>query len=633
MILDPSIHIAVVIAMLFAVMVAFAWEKYSLEVVAMVTITVLLVFYQLFPVLDDQGNNLLSTQTLLSGFANPSLVAVVALLIIGQGLVQTNALSPGVRLLEATSSRAPMIGILIALGIVLTISGMLNNTPLVIIFIPIMQTLAVQAKKPLTTIMMPLSYAAILGGMTTVVGSSTNLLVSSSLTDLGYDAIGFFAFLLPGSVLAIIGFVYVVLVLPRLLPNRGSLSAEFTGSGKQFIAELDVTEDSSLIGSKCVNGKLERLPDITLRQVHRGYIVIGPPFDEYEVRAGDVLIVAATRNALSEVLSSTASDLLIPQAVAPSDSDSSYSNSDGEDTLSAEKTERLRELGRERLIAEVMIAPASRLADRTIDQLNWNERFGGIVLGIQRRARMMRGRLPDMRLQAGDVLLIMGNRDMLKTLDPDPDLLVLVRSLYDMPVPGRAKHAIAVFLMTVGLAAFGLLPIAVAALLGVTGMILLGCLNIRQAIRSIDRKIVLLVAASLALGAAMQYTGAAEFLAQGFFTISGEPGPAVTASLLFLIVAIATNLLSNNACAVLFTPIAVSLAEGFGMDPLGFAITVVLAANCSFASPIGYQTNLLVMGPGNYRFIDFIRGGTPLVFLLWVAYSAMTPMLFPMTTQ
>ncbi len=625
MILDPSIHIAFVIAMLALVMTAFAWERYSLEVVAMATITVLLVFYQLFPVLDPFGRNMLSAEVLLAGFANPSLVAVVALLIIGQGLVQTNALNPAVRLLEKTSSKAPMIGMLIAYIIVLTISGMLNNTPLVIIFIPIIQALAVQARKPLASVMMPLSYVAILGGMTTVVGSSTNLLVSSSLTDLGYEGLGFFSFIVPGSILAAVGFVYVVLALPRLLPNRGSLSTEFAGSGKQFIAELDIGEDSSLIGRKAVGGRLEKLPDITLRQVHRGYIVIGPPFDNYEVRADDILIVAATRTALSEVLSSNASDVLIPDAVASVNSESDS----GEDSVSAEKAEIIKELGPERILAEVMIAPASRLADRTIDQLSWNERFGGMVLGIQRRARMVRGRLSDMRLQPGDVLLIMGNRDMLKALDPDPDLLVLARSLRDMPVPGRAKHAIGIFLGSVALAATGVLPIAVAAILGVTGMIVSGCLNIRQAVRSIDRKIVLLVAASLALGAAMQHTGAAEFLAQSFFVLSGEPGPAMTASLLFLVVAIATNLLSNNACAVLFTPIAVSLAEGFGLDPLTFAITVVLAANCSFASPIGYQTNLLVMGPGNYRFIDYMRGGAPLVFILWIAYSLMTPMLIP----
>ncbi|MEO0392080.1 MAG: SLC13 family permease [Pseudomonadota bacterium] len=633
MILDPSIHIGFVIAMLVIVMVAFAWERYSLEVVAMATISFLLVFYQLFPVLDPFGRNLLDAQTLLAGFANPSLVAVVALLIIGQGLVQTNALNPAVRVLERTSSKAPMIGMVVAYLIVLTISGMLNNTPLVIIFIPIIQALAVQARRPLASVMMPLSYVAILGGMTTVVGSSTNLLVSSSLTDLGYEGLGFFSFIVPGSILAGIGFIYVLIALPRLLPNRGSLSTEFAGSGKQFIAELDIGDDSALIGGKATGGRLEKLPDITLRQVHRGYIVIGPPFDNYEVRAGDILIVAATRTALAELLSSSASDVLIPDAVARVSNSSSSETDSNEDTITAEeKAERVKELGPERFVAEVMIAPASRLADRTIDQLSWSERFGGLVLGIQRRARMVRGRLSDMRLQPGDVLLIMGNREMLKALEPDPDLLVLARSLRDMPIPGRARHAMAVFLVSVSMAATGILPIAVAALMGVTGMIIFGCLNIRQAVRSIDRKIVLLVAASLALGAAMQHTGAAEFLAKSFFVLSGEPGPAMTASLLFLIVAIATNLLSNNACAVLFTPIAVSLAEGFGLDPLTFAITVVLAANCSFASPIGYQTNLLVMGPGNYRFIDYMRGGAPLVFILWIAYSLMTPMLFPSVT-
>ncbi|MEM6903063.1 MAG: SLC13 family permease, partial [Pseudomonadota bacterium] len=562
-ILDPSIHIAMVVAILVLVMVAFAWEKYSLELVALATIAFLLVLYQIFPVTGSDGRNQLDATTLLSGFANPSLVAVIALLIIGQGLVQTNALTPAVRLMEGTARNAPIVGIVIALLAVLTISGMLNNTPLVIIFIPIMQTLAVEARRPLGEVMMPLSYVAILGGMTTVVGSSTNLLVSSALTDLGQQPLGFFDFFWPGVTLASVGFVYVLLALPRLLPDRGTLMAEFAGSGKQFIAELKVPEDSDLIGTKVSGGKLEKLPSINLRQVHRGMVMIGAPFLDYEVKPGDILIVAATRDALSELLSTNTGDLLMPESPASIDDDISVvitEDMDDEETTS-DTSEKLKRMGPQRILAEVMIAPASRLADRTIDRLTSSERFGGVILGVQRRARMVRGRLSETRLQAGDVLLIMGNRELIKSLEPNPDLLVLARSLRDMPTPGRAPHAIAVFIATVALTALEILPIAVAAIAGVTAMIAFGCLNVRQAVRSIDRKIVLLVAASLALGAAMQATGAAEFLARQFFLLSGEPGPAMTASLLFLIVAIATNLLSNNACAVLFTPIAVSLAQ------------------------------------------------------------------------
>jgi di/tricarboxylate transporter len=574
------------------------------------------------------GRNQLSADALLSGFSNTSLVAVVCLLVIGQGLVQTNALRPGVRMLEAASAHLPMLGIAIALAVVLTISGLLNNTPLVIIFIPIMQALASQARRPLGSVMMPLSYVAILGGMTTVVGSSTNLLVSSALTDLGHEGLGFFSFLLPGSVLAIIGFAYVMLALPRLLPVRESLAHEFAGTGKQFIAELHITDESAHIGAKIVNGRIEKLPDMTVRQIHRGDIFIGPPFDTYEVRAGDILLVAATRESLSEILASASSDILMQRALASVDEHAAITPVE-DPPAGAEKADPLKALGPERVLGEIMIAPASRLADRTLEQIGWGQRYGSVVLGIQRRARMVRGRLNDIRLQPGDVLLIIGSREAMRALENSSDFLVLARSMGDMPTPGRAPHAVIIFLATVGIAALGYFPIAIAAVAGAAVMIMSGCLNIRQAVRAIDRKIVLLVAASLAMGLAMQATGAAEFVAQGFFALIGKPGPEVTASLLFLIVAIATNFLSNNACAVLFTPIAVSLARTFDIDPHFFAITVVLAANCSFASPIGYQTNLLVMGPGNYRFADFVRGGTPLVILLWLTYSLLTPLLVP----
>ncbi|MEM8834166.1 MAG: SLC13 family permease [Pseudomonadota bacterium] len=607
-----------VLAVTVVAMYVFAREKYPLEVTSIGILAALLLFGQLFPLPDANGRNQLDAYHLLTGFANPALVAVLALLVMGQAITRTDSLRPLISFFVGNKYMPAWLSFFGILVFVLSFSAFLNNTPLVILAIPIMQAVAISSGVADSKIMMPLSFAAILGGMLTLVGSSTNLLVSSAMVELGYKPLGFFDFFVPGAMLAGAGMIYVLFILPNILPNRRSLRQAVEGGEKEFVAELDVTSDSILVGMECIDGRFAALPNMDVRLIQRKGHLILPPFEGYIIEDGDIMIVAATRESLAEVLSKFPGFLLSEEEVKLIDSK--------EDEKPDEEKEGPFELEQTvedtRVLAELMIPPASRFIDMTIDQVDFQKQFGIIVLGIQRRARVVRRRLGRVRLEPGDVLLVAGSQGGVNDVrvENKTDMIVLSGSKKELPIPKKAPVAGLIFLITVLLASTGVLSIAVAALTGAVLLVATGCLNIRQATRAIDRKILLLVGSMLALGTALHATGGAEFVASLIMKAPFADEPLYMASLLFLIVAICTNILSNNACAILFTPIAMNMALNIGADPIIFAITVIFAANCSFASPIGYKTNLLVMGPGSYRFADFMKAGVPLVLVVWVAY-------------
>ncbi|PCI56243.1 MAG: SLC13 family permease [Alphaproteobacteria bacterium] len=598
---------------------AFVREKFPLEVTSVFLMTILLLYGQVFSIVDENQNNLLDPSIILAGFANPSLIAVLALLVMGQAMIHTDSLRFLTNLFVFENKKYAWLSVFAILVFVMVLSAFMNNTPLVIIAIPVMQAVLHSVGTPASRMMMPLSFVAILGGMVTLVGSSTNMLVSSSMVEVGYAPLGFFDFAIPGAMLASVGFIYVILVVPRTLPNRASIKEELVGGETEFVAELDIAEDSKLVGAECVDGKFSALKDMNVKLIQRGGHLILPPFEGHRIHSGDILIVAATRQTLGSLLMQYPGFLLSEEEAEIIDGDDNLDDEGGEGSaIQAAET---------RVLAKIMITPASRMIDMSLDHVSFHKRFGAIVLGIQRRARVVRRRLGRIRLEAGDVLLIAGKHNRINNLRRNPDFIVLSGSKKDLPVPGKAPIAIVIFLATISSAALGFLTIPVAAFTGAVAMIGTGCLNIRQATRAIDRKIFLLVGSMLALGVALQVTGGANYIADLILHSPFSSSPLLLASLLFIIVAITTNILTNNACAILFTPIALNLAAQIETPPdlefdlsYIFAVTVVFAANCSFASPIGYQTNLLVMGPGQYKFSDFIKAGVPLVLVIWVAY-------------
>lgn len=609
----PSFHMWATFAFIVVLMGLYIWGRLPIEVSSALCLGAMITVFHFFPLSGPADQNLLGAHALIAGFANPALMTVLSLIIIGQALVSTGALSGVAGSLDKISGGSMTYAVVIILVGVSMMSAFLNNTPVVVIFIPVLIVLSAKMGHSASQVMIPLSFASILGGMTTLIGSSTNLLVSRSLLELGYEPLGFFEFTAPGVLLAAVGLVYVVFICPMLLPRNNTSKEDAPYSaGRHFVSHITIQEDSPLIGVVPIAGHFKELSaNVTVLLIWRQRRALLPPFDEISLQQGDILVIATTR----EMLADTAMHKV---GVIPSEAELETESGPGGTSPSAH-----------RQVVEAMVAPGSSLAGRTIRNVRFLQHYGCLVLGLQRRARMIRSRMNDITLEVGDVLLIYGTHEVIASLHGQRDMVILEKSAADVPTYRRAKRALSVFAGVVLLAATDLLPIVIAAFLGATLMVLLGAIRLRAALRSIDFKLVFIVATTVALGSALELTGGATFLAEQVIIGLFDNASAITLlSVHFLIVAVFTNLISNNACALLFTPVGVHIALAVGIDPRIFAVTTLFAANCSFCTPIGYQTNLLVMGPGHYRFTDFLKSGVPLAILIWLTFCLIAPLYY-----
>lgn len=608
-----TLEMILVFALIAGSLYFYATEKLPLEVTSLGVICALMVVFHLLPIREEAGENLLDAQSLLSGFANPALLTVLALLILGEGLNRTGALDSAAGIVMNAAKGRPVIAVGISLVMVAAVSAVLNNIPVVVLFIPVMQALAVRSNRASGRYMMPLSFAAILGGMTTLIGSSTNLLVSSAMIDLGEEGFDFFSFTIPGLVVAGVGMLYILLVLPRLLPDREGKTASVEREAKQFKAQILIKSGGKLDALTPQAGFFPTLTGLTILGIERGDETLFPPYDD-PLRPDDILIVAATRENLLKFHRDNPG-ALTPEIMVGSG-------------MARMLDQDARWQSGAQSVAEVMVTPGSRMVGRTLNAIGFRYRHDCIVLGVERRGRMGRARHTEIILEPGDVLLLQGKRSDIEALRGSQEVVLMEWSAEDLPQPHHAKRAVLIFGATVTAAATGLLPTEVATLSGAAAMVIVGALTAEEAVRAIDHKIILLIAAALALGAAMHHTGGAGFLAAGLIAILGDTSPAIVLSGFFLLTAVLANVLSTKATAVLFTPIAVAVANDIGVPPEAFAVAVVFAANCSFASPVGYQTNLLVMAPGGYRFKDFIKAGAPLLLVCWLTFSLFAPVWY-----
>ncbi|MDH5490277.1 MAG: SLC13 family permease, partial [Rhodospirillaceae bacterium] len=444
------------------------------------------------------------------------------------------------------------------------------------------------------------------------------------------DEFSFFDFTIPGLVLAGAGMVYLLVIAPFILPRREAMAETLAGGtgtgGRQYIAQIKIGEGSKLLGEQARGGIFSGLGNMTLRMVQRGEVAILPPFEDFTATVGDVLVVAATRGELAEALTHD------PEGLYPDLGDNAAAGevphigfkADPDDSA-GDNTDDAPWHGGERVLAEAMIPPTSLLIGQTLQKIGFRYKTKCIVLGVQRRSRMIRTRMTDIRLQAGDVLLLQGSPEAVRDLRLSSDVALIEWSAASLPAVHHAKPAALILLFVVVASASGALPIVVAALSGASAMVALGVMNIRQAARAVDSKILTMIPAALAMGVAMHETGGAHFIADAVVGAFSGASPVVILSVFFITMVGLTNIISSKAMAVLFTPIAVDLAHSLGASPTAFAVAVVFAANCSFASPIGYQTNLLVMAPGHYKFSDFARVGLPLILVVWAAFTLFVP--------
>ncbi len=600
-------------AIVAVTIVFYTLDRFPLELVSGGAIVALLVLFLIAP-FEADGVNRLSTEVLLSGFASPALFAILGLLIIGQGMFQAGALEHPTEYLLRAFDKRPITVTGSVFVFIMMISAFLNNTPVVVMFIPIMAAIAQQSKIRVSRFMMPLSYLSILGGMTTLIGSSTNLLAAQSYRATTGGEIGFFELTPMGLILASAGVIYMATAGRWLLPKRDNPNQPGVNDreGKHFIAQIEITRGHPLVGKGPVAGLFVDLPDITVRMVQRRERAMLPPFEDFAFRAGDFVIVAATRASLTSLLKSSPEMLegLMAETTIADEEDGSVQRST------------------QLTMVEAIVAPGSRLIGRSVAQISFHAQTNCVILGIERRSRMIRTQMNTIRLEAGDVLLILGDLKDIRALRSDRDILLLEWSMQGLPDQRNANVAALIFAGVIAFTATGLAPIAVSAIAGATAMVASGCLNVRQAARAIDRRIYLLIGASLAMGIALERTGGAAFLGHALATLSDGFGPMVLISAFFIMCAALTNVLSNNATAVLFTPVAVAAAQQAGIDEHILVLTVIFGSNCSFATPIAYQTNLLVMGPGHYKFRDFMVVGGPLIILLWIVYTATASFYF-----
>ncbi|WP_026380198.1 SLC13 family permease [Afifella pfennigii] len=581
-------------AVIALTVVGFSLERLAVETVALAALVALTLVFVVAPDLLGLASPL-GFADLLAGFANPALVAVLSLIIVGQGLFQTGALDRPSRRLARTTALKPWAVVALLILFAAVLSAFLNNTPVVVMMIPVLISLARERRTSPARFLMALNFATIVGGSTTLIGSSTNLLVAEVARNAADIRLGLFDLTVPGLVIALFAIPYILFIVPRFFAAAPT-ATEKALSRKQFIAELVLPEEHPLVGTQSVAGLFPGLRDVTVRFVKRGDTVHLPPFEDVTLKQGDLVVVSGIREDLARL-----------------------------GIVGGPRMEKSGEASGTLSVAEAIVAPGARIIGRSPEETGIEQSTGLRVAAVERRGRMTRQAFSDIRLEAGDVLLLSGSDAAFDRQRGNRDILILEKSFAPLPARRDATRAILIFAGLVVVAATGLVSIAIAALIAALLMLVSGCLNVRQARRAFDARIFMLIGASIALATAMERTGGAHFLAGELVRVTEAGGPHILLSALFALVAVLTNLLSNNATAVLFTPIAVSAAVTAGAPVLPFVMAVIFAANASFATPVGYQTNLLVMGPGGYRFRDFLITGAPLTVIAWLVFSLFAP--------
>jgi di/tricarboxylate transporter len=585
----------------------FTRERLPIETSSLFVLIVLVAGFELYPY--EKGTVPLNARQFLSGFGNQALIAICSLIAIGKALEVTGALqSVAVAISKLWSTRPGIASLGTLLGVAV-MSGFVNDTPIVVLMIPIMVGVAQTAKVPASSVMMPMGMATIIGGMATSIGTSTNLLVVNLAEGLGVPRIGMFDFTLPVLIVGGIGLLYVWLVVPHLLPVRQSMSVR--KAVRQFRAVLFVREGGAAEGITL--SQLLRLTSGRMRveSILRGETTMVAKLPTATIRAGDRLMVTDTAARLKEFEALTGTTL--------------YNVDDPEHPIGGAHTLKMRE----QKLAEVVVIRDSPLFRRSVNELGLARLCGAVPLAVH----YLHGQNEpvedpaQVRMDAGDILLIQGAADVINTLRTQRGFVVL--DVDQELVPShRSRWALAVMALVVTATALGLAPIAVNALVGLGLMIALGCLSWRDAANSLPISIIMLIVTSLALGTALVGTGMAVWIAAGFVQLTSGLPPPVTLSAFLLVMSILTNIVSNNAAAVIGTPIAIAMGNQLGMDPMAFVLAVLFGANMSFATPFGYQTNLLVMSAGGYQFRDFLKVGVPLILIMWAGFSVVLPVIY-----
>ena len=605
LLLNP--HATAVLLLTVLALFLFTRDNIPLETSSLFVLAALAAGFELFPYTDD--GDTLHAEDFFFGFGHEALVAVTALMVVGHGLARTGALEPVGRMLGKLWEVSPQLSFLLTLVVGATMSAFVNNVPIVILLLPILTSVSLRTGTPPSRILMPMGFSTLIGGMSTTIGTSTNLLVVSVAVDMGMEAFSMFEFLAPVAITSGVAIAYLWLVAPRILPDRESELGD--SSPRIFSAALSVKEGGWADGKgirECIDKTEGKM---TIRNLVRGdsdYLI--DPHGNIKLRAGDRLLVKDTPDNLKSFEKLLGAELY-----------SSDSRVDEDHPLQAEGQQ----------LAEVIVTQGSPLLGRTLSNMRFADRYQLAPLALHRvgsRNRKLMSDMANVSLQIGDVLLVQGASDKIKELKKEGRILVL-DATSDLPYTKKAPIALVILLLVVGVAAFGIMPIAISAVCGVLLMTVTGCLGWRDVGEAVNTQIILIVAASLALGVAMLETGAADAIAAQFVSLTSDASVTLQLSGLMLLMAILTNIVSNNAAAVIGTPIAFGIAQQQGLAVEPYVLAVLFGANMSYATPMAYKTNLLVMTVGGYSFNDFLKIGIPLTLIMWASLSFLVPVFFP----
>ncbi len=592
--ISPEMQPYVALALLAALFVAFLVERFPPDVTA-AGAAALFVLLGLTP--HDQ---------VLEVFANPAPITIAAMFVISGALVRTGLLDALAALVIARAESRPALALMAFLGATVLASGVVNNTPVVLILIPVMIRLARSLGLPETKLLIPLSYAAILGGTLTLIGSSSNLLVAGVAGDLGLEGFGFFVIAPVGLAVAAGGGVAMALLGPWLLPDRRSRGDAGDAEETVFLSEFRVLEDYPKIGQPLAEVADLTRPGIRITALRQGGKLIRGDLDDHVLTAGDVLVALATTSEILTLRDLPGIAVGLRRGVAARN---------GEDEL---------------LVAEAMVTPTHGSTHDTVAQLSVGYRYGLRVLGAYRQGHVAGPDLGSARLRPADKLLLEGTSEGFDRLAQGGELVSISRASGRAYRRRRAPLALLGLVLVVGLAALDVAPIAILALLAVAGILLCRCIDNDEAWGSIDAGILVLIFSMLIVGQGLQETGTVAFVvAWAAPWLEGLPPIALLAAL-YALTSILTETVTNNAVAVVVTPIAVALAQETGIDPRPLVVGVMMGASASFATPVGYQTNTLVYGAGDYRFSDFLKIGLPMNIIVGVVAVLVIPLVFPL---
>ena len=553
---------------------------------------------------------LVTPQQGIMGFGNQATLTILALMIVGIGLEQSGAIKLLGKQIQKLFEFPMWLAITLMMIIVAIVSAFISSTAVVIVFLRVFIEIAPKIKINLSKLLIPLSFAAIIGGSCSLMGTSTNLIVNSIASNLGHGDLEIFEFSNVGIIFLLATILYMVVIGVRLIPARAKQQNMLNQFQVDYYLTLvEVEPESNMIGQMVKDTIFKKDKSIQLLHIYHDNGQARFPNDHEVIRVGDQLLLKGNLEKIKSMYHSDGVSFVHEK------------NIKNQTPLESNEED-------EQVLCKVLILPNSRLIGETFRDAHIQRNFQAIPLAIQKKRKIMKRGLNDVKIQVGDILLMTVNKSDFHRFYNLPDFLVLKEFEEFEKSKGNKWVAIGILIALVALAAFGLLPIMVSALAGAFAMVLTKCVDMQKAYREINWGIIFLLAGMFPLGSAMSNTNADGFLAQQLIHLLGDGSPQIFISALFIFTMLMSGFISNNATAILLTPVAISIAIKSGLDPKPFILTIMFAANMSFFTPIGYQTNTLILSPGNYKFRDFLLVGGILTIILWGLASLIIPWLY-----